>query len=1138
MCYNKNMKTVKDLKKDNILKDHNIPTYQLIEEFFEENGQRLGLVQATGTGKSFIAIQMLKDFCFSQKGVKALYLTSQKPIIQQFETHLCDLGLDTKENLEKVDRIIYKNLLSLSEEELALLEYDYIILDEFHRVGAEEWGKKVHALLENNPNAKVLGLSATPIRYLDNGRDMAKELFGENVIEGMNLREAVEEGILPRAEYHMGVYSYAADMEGIEQKIHKIQDKERRERLTNWVKKAKRRIEASDGLEDVFAKNISNKSGKFVAFCIDHEKLKEIKEKIEKGLFSKVNPNVKIYEVSYADGAKKVAKTIQDFEKDESSSLKIMLTVDMFNEGLHIKGIDGCMMFRPTVSPRIYLQQLGRALSVDETKTPLIFDIVNNATALQTIGEIFIKDEERAENPYALEKFLPFHIDSKNLEISKLLLRLDEIAGFYSTTTEQYLYCARRYAKIHGNLDMKDNFRDKETNIGLGVWLARIRRKYIEDKSRVSTDIVKALIEIDPKVFEYTVEYQRAKKEEKILKYAKAYFDKHGNLAVPIRLKIKEEDGKTDFSLGTELSNVRKFDRQRKNPEKTKYMSNIYSEQLINELLKIDPRCLEDFYADNLEREEREAKILKYSKQFFEKEGHLAVPFEHVSVDKQTGEKFELGRRISEIKQYFREKENASRIYSKEIINALIALDPRIFEDNYGKTKRRELKEAKILKFAQDYFAEHGNLAIPVTPKAKKGEKSDVEFDFGIELSIMRGYVKQLKQNDGKKLVSNIYSQAFLDALIAIDPRVFEESYFENYTREVREAEFARMANEFFLKNGHLAIKKNDVIIDPQTGKEYPIGPEFVGIKKYVKVQETGEGKITRFFTKTLIDYLRALDPRVFEYNYSGNLAREQKEEKIIEASKIFFKENGHLAVPQNCVVKLPKSGEEFKLGYEFVQLKQFVKGNRDSGYSKALIDTLLKIDSRIFEKDYAEALAREKKEKKILKFAQDYFKKHGNLAVQVPETIFDEESKTYFRLGEEFNAIKDFVRGVGHSVYSEELVKMLKEIDPRVYEVDYSGNLERQARDEKLLRCAKVFYEKYGCLAVMQKESVIDPLTGEEVFLGHELSRVRSFVNGKGKLRFSKELIEQLKEIDPQVLDENYTFKSGRAKNGRGGKE
>ena len=45
--------------------------------------------------------------------------------------------------------------------------HDIIILYEFHHWGAPEWGKAVEQLIKNNPNAKILGLSATPMRYFD-----------------------------------------------------------------------------------------------------------------------------------------------------------------------------------------------------------------------------------------------------------------------------------------------------------------------------------------------------------------------------------------------------------------------------------------------------------------------------------------------------------------------------------------------------------------------------------------------------------------------------------------------------------------------------------------------------------------------------------------------------------------------------------------------------------------------------------------------------------------------------------------------------------------------------------------------------------------------------------------------------------
>ena len=47
-----------------------------------------------------------------------------------------------------------------------------VILDEMHRAGALSWGKAVKYVLHENNTAKVVGLSATPIRFLDNNRDM------------------------------------------------------------------------------------------------------------------------------------------------------------------------------------------------------------------------------------------------------------------------------------------------------------------------------------------------------------------------------------------------------------------------------------------------------------------------------------------------------------------------------------------------------------------------------------------------------------------------------------------------------------------------------------------------------------------------------------------------------------------------------------------------------------------------------------------------------------------------------------------------------------------------------------------------------------------------------------------------------
>ena len=75
------------------------------------------------------------------------------------------------------------------------------MLDEFHRAGAKEWGIGVQKLLSMHEDAKVLGTSATPIRYLDSLRNMADELFNNNFAVNMSLADAIREKILPLPVY-------------------------------------------------------------------------------------------------------------------------------------------------------------------------------------------------------------------------------------------------------------------------------------------------------------------------------------------------------------------------------------------------------------------------------------------------------------------------------------------------------------------------------------------------------------------------------------------------------------------------------------------------------------------------------------------------------------------------------------------------------------------------------------------------------------------------------------------------------------------------------------------------------------------------------------------------------------------------
>ena len=108
---------------------------------------------------------------------------------------------------ENIKFFTYKKLTLLSDEEIDEIQPDILVYDEYHRCGAPLWSFAVNKLVEKYPDVLMLGLSATNIRYLDNQRNMAEELFDGNIASEMTLGEAIVRGILKPPKYVMSVFS-------------------------------------------------------------------------------------------------------------------------------------------------------------------------------------------------------------------------------------------------------------------------------------------------------------------------------------------------------------------------------------------------------------------------------------------------------------------------------------------------------------------------------------------------------------------------------------------------------------------------------------------------------------------------------------------------------------------------------------------------------------------------------------------------------------------------------------------------------------------------------------------------------------------------------------------------------------------
>ena len=352
---------------------HNKKAYSNVLEHFETTN-RTCVVHATGTGKSFISLKWLED----NKDKKCLYLAPTNAIIDQFKTHIEDNGLSLSD-FPNLEFELYTNV----SRRIADNKYDCIVMDEFHRCGAKEWGIGINKLLDNNEDAKVLGLSATPIRYLDDNRNMADEIFNGDIASEISLPEAIAIGILPAPIYITSIYSFDYEIEKIQDEIDKYKNKEEKEELQNRLNEAKNMLEKSRGLSEVFEKYITNKRGKYIVFCRDQKHMGLMEEKSNEW-FKNIN-KIKEFEVYYGKSPKLNKYAIDSFENDDSDELKLLFAIEMLNEGVHVKTIDGVIMFRPTSSPIVYSQQMGRGLSVGHNEHPIIFDIVNNYECLDQI---------------------------------------------------------------------------------------------------------------------------------------------------------------------------------------------------------------------------------------------------------------------------------------------------------------------------------------------------------------------------------------------------------------------------------------------------------------------------------------------------------------------------------------------------------------------------------------------------------------------------------------------------------------------------------------------------------------------------------------------------------------------------------
>jgi len=470
-----------------VLLPHNEIAYDNVKEL-HNRGDRAAVIHPTGSGKTYIFIKLVED----NQDKKILYLSPRDLINHQIKEKIIEAEGKMYRN---VDRMTYQKLSAMSEEERAELDYDIIVLDEFHHCGSPIWGNAVRELIDNNPGSKVLGLSATPIRYFDGNVDMAEELFGGNIASEMTFREAVDRGILPEFDYVSALYGYDESLRELKEEIDNanVADSKKVEAYKLYEELKTELGDNVIGLPELLAKHMPNKSGKCIVFCKNVEDMKQ-KMQEAKAMFAEVNDDLTIYSVSAYETEKKNRKTIDAFKKDNNpESLKVMFAVDMLNEGYDMPDIDYGLFLRPTQSPTVYQQQMGRTIR-NGGKRATILDLVDNFSTIEVIEDFTkkMKGYEANQNPEereskGKERVRVYDYTKKAREIIE---KIEKLSRRQSLTIEEKIQLFEKYQKEVGAPIVQDTIYE---GYPIGMMITQIRRDLFQDENHYDKDIIAKL---------------------------------------------------------------------------------------------------------------------------------------------------------------------------------------------------------------------------------------------------------------------------------------------------------------------------------------------------------------------------------------------------------------------------------------------------------------------------------------------------------------------------------------------------------------------------------------------------------------------------------------------------------------------
>lgn len=281
-------------------------------------------------------------------------------------------------------------------------QYDLIMLDECHRVGAtgfeKIWKEIKGVVTDTNNKILLVGATATPDRM--DKKDI-KEVFGnKNTISKLTLDDCISQGLMNKFDYVYAISDFNKFIDDSKKAIELERKKNGNEPLRQYeIDDLNDYKNSLKTIPDILKERISlaNTGGieymRFIVFFSDKEQILKIGNKVTEWFrraflddeYDIPNPNIIVTQSKGDDEKFSQVGNLTDVDMLDkltmvNKRIDLIYCIDMLNMGYHVEDITGIMILRATRSAITYNQQIGRCFSVRSASKPIIIDLVDKDT--------------------------------------------------------------------------------------------------------------------------------------------------------------------------------------------------------------------------------------------------------------------------------------------------------------------------------------------------------------------------------------------------------------------------------------------------------------------------------------------------------------------------------------------------------------------------------------------------------------------------------------------------------------------------------------------------------------------------------------------------------------------------------------